>query len=184
MKKRHFIDARLIPPSVVTSTDPIRELEDAGLLRSINEELQRSPDSVARCEAGRRGLYLWIEYPDEPKDVSAFTVLLLLVYYLGVFALLGLALSYLDAWALGGQGRRELFVTRGLFFGGLATLLMFVFNRFDRVLFVPGFLICSFALLLSVGVPLVLLVIHRDVLGLTWLIILAFLHRAALTEWS
>lgn len=184
MKKAYFVHRRSIPKGAAKSKDLLRDFEDAGLLDPVYDELKRRPGGTIRCEAGLNGLYFWIEYPDEPKDVTAFDVLLLLTCYMFVFALVGLALSYVDGWLRGGESRTELFVIRGAFFGGVATVLTFLVNRFDRVLFFTGFFVCATALALGVGIPGWMLVSRGDVTGLIWLLLLAAIHRAVLTEWS
>lgn len=184
VKKLHFIPRSAIPRGASSSDDCVRQLEDTGYLDPVYEELARHPGGVVRTEAGFRGIYLWVEYPGEPTDITAFGTVVLLIGYAAVFALIGLVLSYLDAWLFGAQPRTELFAIRGAFFGGIATAITFVANRFDRLLFFSGFVVCATTLVLGITIPLWLLVSRDDVAGVLWLLFLAFLHRAALMDWS
>lgn len=184
VKKLHFIPRSAIPAGTSSSDDCVQRLEDSGHLDPVYEELARRPGGVVRTEAGFRGIYLWVEYSDEPKDVTAFGTVMLLIWLVAIFALIGFVLSYLDAWLFGAQPRTELFAIRGAFFGGIATAITFVANRFDRVLFFSGFVVCATTLVLGITVPLWLLVSRDDVAGVLWLLFLAFLHRAALMDWS
>ena len=94
-------------------------IRDAGLLGPVISELKRHPNGTLRCRAGLRGIYLWVETPDEPNDVTATDVLIRLVAALFVYALMGYALTYLDSWLFGAAPQVELFVVRGIYMGCL-----------------------------------------------------------------
>ncbi len=106
---------------------------------------------------------------------------MLLAYYLAVSSAMGALAAGLKHWLLGSELQVLLFLVRGLLFGGLATILPFAINRYDRVLFFRGLLLCAIAMMLSVFGPLMFLVSRGDYAGIFVVVCMVVIHRSALS---
>lgn len=181
MKKLHFVSKESIPAEVSRSSDPVKAMLDCGLLDSLRAESRGRPGGVIRCRANQRGLYLWVEYPDEPKGITATGVIMLLAYYLAVSSTIGVLATGVKHWLLGAELQVQLFLVRGLLFGGLAAMIPFMINRYDRVLFFRGLMLCATAMMLSIGGPLMFLVSRGDYAGILIVVCMVVIHRSALS---